>query len=502
MLVVDDNETAREVISCLLKSMTFLVSTVSSGNDAVREIERAAEDGTPYEMVLLDWQMPELDGIATARLIRSLPLQTMPILVMVTAYGRDDLLIAANQVGIVDVIPKPVTASTLFDTLMKLLGNVGENAGIVSGKVKTSLISQSTTPAITGAHILLVEDNELNREVAIDLLNDFKFTVDAAENGAVALKLLAENEYDLVLMDMQMPVMDGITATKEIRRQPRFNSLPILAMTANAMSSDRDVCLAAGMNDHLGKPIDPDLLYKSLCRWIKPKNGRPENQASGIPDEGSAKAPPSNQLLSPAQSQEMAALSKIDGLDVELGLQLVRGREALYQSLLKKFVAGHGNFPVQIETTLMARDWDTALRLAHTFKGLCAQIGAEPLREKALRLELALKLHETADTLKTLTGQMSEMLNPFLAAIKHALPDTQGHSAPTAISEPLFEEICTRLISQFECSDFAAIDEFKKNESVLRRLLGEDFEDIQTDLENFNFETALSKFKLALGKTH
>jgi CheY-like chemotaxis protein len=210
----------------------------------------------------LDWG---LDGIETSKRILALPdLSIAPNLVMVTAYGREDVLKQADENGLENVLIKPVTSSTLFDTIVAVLHARQEPSSHVE-----------TTPSFEiaqtrGTRVLLVEDNEINQEVAIGLLEDAAIQVDLAENGEIAVRMAGETRYDAVLMDMQMPVMDGIEATRVIRSDPRLQDLPIIAMTANAMANDREQCLKAGMNDHIGKPIDPDELFSVLLRWARP----------------------------------------------------------------------------------------------------------------------------------------------------------------------------------------------------------------------------------------
>ena len=272
VLVVDDNENARLVLNDLLASMTFVVEEVGAGATAIEAIK--SKSGTPeaFEIVFLDWQMPGMDGIETARQILALGLADAPHLVMVTAYGREEIMKQAQEVGIEEVLIKPVNASLLFDTAMRVLGAVVEDKR--SAGDAPSLLLEAMA-AIKGARILLVEDNDLNQEVAGEILRDAGFVVDIADNGQIAVNMVnatADNLYDIVLMDMQMPVMDGVTATTEIRKDSKFNELPIVAMTANAMQQDKDKCLAAGMVDFITKPIQPDELWTALRRWIKPKH--------------------------------------------------------------------------------------------------------------------------------------------------------------------------------------------------------------------------------------
>jgi len=285
VLVVDDNESARMVMNDLLTSMTFQVAEVGAGRTGVELIREKAGTPDAFEIVFLDWQMPGMDGIETAGKIMELGLDSPPHLVMVTAYGREEVLKQAAAVGIEDVLIKPVNASLLFDTAMRVLGaEVEEHRS--AGDAPSLLLEDMAM--LKGARILLVEDNDLNQEVAGEILTDAGFVVDIADNGQIAVDMVGKSPYDIILMDMQMPVMDGVTATVEIRKDARFNALPIVAMTANAMQQDKDKCLAAGMVDFITKPIQPDELWAALGRWIKPKH--PAAPATAVPPTPTFKA--------------------------------------------------------------------------------------------------------------------------------------------------------------------------------------------------------------------
>ncbi len=269
VLVVDDNESARTVLTDLLTTMSFKAEDVGAGKTAIELVKARAGTPEAFEIVFLDWQMPIMDGIETAGKIQALGLDKSPHLVMVTAYGREEVLKQAHEAGIEDVLIKPVNASLLFDTAMRVLG--AEVADRRSAGDAPSLLLEDMA-MLKGARILLVEDNDLNQEVASEILTDAGFVVEVADNGQIAVDMVGKSAYDIVLMDMQMPVMDGVTATIEIRKNPAFEALPIVAMTANAMQQDKDKCLAAGMVDFITKPIQPDELWATLGRWIKPKH--------------------------------------------------------------------------------------------------------------------------------------------------------------------------------------------------------------------------------------
>jgi two-component system sensor histidine kinase/response regulator len=478
VLVVDDNEHAREVLCELLRSMSFEVACAASGALAVAEIGRAAAAGTPYEVIFLDWQMPDLDGIATARRIRSARPKDCPHLIMVTAFGREEVMQPASEAGIDAVLIKPVSASQLFDGLIRVLG--GAREGVPAGDREGVAVGPPPELGpITGARILLVEDNELNQEVATALLGEAGFEVEVAGNGAVALDRLAGETgggFDLVLMDMQMPVMDGLTATRAIRRRPELADLPIVAMTANAMAGDRERCLEAGMNDHMTKPIDPDELWTQLRRWIRPRG---------------ADAPVAPVARPGASATPGPALAGLPGLDVAAGLRRAMGREAFYLALLAKFAAGQADFPTRLEQALQASDWATAELLAHTLKGVSAQIGAGGLRERAERIEAAIRQRRPPAELTPELDALAPALAELVSAIRGRLAAPPAMPAPVAVDAALLREVCATLVGQLAGDDFATGSTVESHAALLRAAMAERFAPFARAVEDYDFGTAL-----------
>ncbi|MDB5871242.1 MAG: hypothetical protein JWQ07_684 [Ramlibacter sp.] len=394
-LVVDDSASARAVLTEMLQGMTFSVVEASSGLRAIEAVESAAARGEPFDIVYLDWRMPEMDGIETARRLKALVMPRAPFIVMATARGREEVLKQAESVGIENVLIKPINASMLFDTTMDVLG-----AQSVEPRQGTGAAGAlAAQPAgVKGARILLVEDNDINQLVASEILQDAGFVVDVAENGQVGLDMLQRGRYDLVLMDMQMPVMDGVTATIELRKLPGLAGLPVVAMTANAMQRDRQRCLEAGMNDFVAKPVNPDELCAMLVKWIKPA-------PDALPAACEAWLPP------------------VPGLDVAAGLRRMMGKKGLYLAMLRRYVDGQRDCAAELRRALDSDDWPTAERLAHTARGVAGSIGALLVPEHAQALELALRAKRPRAEVEQLLLPLEERVAVLIEALERVLPE-------------------------------------------------------------------------------
>ncbi len=416
VLIIDDNPQARAVLSSMLTSMTLIAHEAPSGLEGIEMVRQAAAAGEPYEIAFIDWQMPGIDGIETGKRIQALPnLPVRPQLVMVTAYGREEVLKQAEENAFVNILIKPVTASMLFDASVEALGaSHGKNYDVQAAP-------GVDLKGIRGARVLLVEDNELNREVALGLLEDAHLSIDAAENGQAAVQMVGKNNYDLVLMDMQMPVMDGLAATRAIRLVPQFRALPIIAMTANVMASDRDKCVEAGMNDHLSKPIDPDALFATLLRWIKPRD------TGSAPEQNTA---PARAASEPPRAPDAAPL-EIAGVDTRTALSRTGGNPKRYEMLLRKFAETKA--VEEIRTALASGDKATAGRAAHSLKGAAANLGAAGVAEDAAKVEASVQLGENPEPL---VNSLSISLQAVVRSIHSALP-TEDFGANGAAGSPV-----------------------------------------------------------------
>jgi len=491
ILVVDDNEMSRIVLGEMLTGMTFIVKDVSSGKAALKEIHTAAKAGQPYDVILLDWQMPEMDGIAAAHAIRELPISPLPHIIMITAYSREDILKEAALAKLEDVLIKPVSSSTLFGTLVQVLGGRHDEKMDEAQQVPPLNENLST---IQGATILLVEDNEFNQQIATELLTDAGFKVDVAENGQKSIEMLNNHIYDIVLMDMQMPVMDGVTATKEIRKDKRFKYLPILAMTANVMAVDIEKCREAGMQDHIGKPIDPDELFGKLLKWVKPREiGNVQETAAST---GALQHAPTIEKEEP-KPKEQDDPPNIPGLDTNLGLKRVMGKKAFYLEMLKKYIDNQGQAPAQIRQSLDLEDYETAERMAHTAKGVSGNIGASQVQALAEALEKALRERSTREEVGTLLDSFGAAHGKLIAGLNEAFPTTAAVPEEAGdVDEANTAAVCEKMLALLANDDSEAADYLNTEKSILRHILGvEHFGPFEYAIQQYDFAQALELIK-------
>ncbi len=415
VLVVDDNQIAREIISEQLESYSFMVTRVSSGEDAVKEIGRAAKEGAPYDLVIMDWLMHGIDGIEASRRIRnSLGLQHIPSILMVTAYGKEEIIKEARKAGIDDFLVKPVDGYLLYNTIMNVMKKqLKTEDGAKEDEKRIKVLED-----IRGARILLVEDNDINQQVAAELLAQEGFVVTIANNGREALDKLHDvgltAPFDLILMDIQMPEMDGYAATRTIRRSDaKYSDIPIVAMTAHALDRERKKCLSAGMNDHLAKPFEPDMLYAMLGKWIKPRN-------AGVQPVVKA-------------AQESSETLNIDlpaflpGLDFKAGLGLMGSNKKTYLKMLFKYHKEDQNVVRELEAALQAADLVRARHIAHKEKGVAAVLGARDLCDAASALESAIVQKNTGEftslfqSFSTAFDQLRATIENFRGTLDHEL---------------------------------------------------------------------------------
>jgi two-component system sensor histidine kinase/response regulator len=459
VLVVDDNSAARDILVDALRQVTAQVDAVSSGPEAVSAVkDRSAS--APYDVVFMDWKMPGMDGLqATRQIKQDRQVKKQPAIVMVTAFGREEVREEAEKLSIDDFLVKPVTKSMLVDALVGLFAPAQQETAKALRRHETEGVR------LDGARILLAEDNDINQQIAVELLQGVGATIEVANNGREAWEALSRTKglapYDLVLMDVQMPEMDGYQATAKIRSDPRFEKLPIVAMTAHATVEERQRCLDAGMNDHVAKPIDPSALYATLARYVRKGVARPAQPA---PHEAQAKG---------TRGVSDPEFDAVDGLDAADGLRRVGGNAKLFHSLLRQFVEGQSEAAERIAESLRAGERKVAERLAHTVKGVAGNIGAKSVQAAAAELEKALRSDGGTLRLESLRNKLGGELAGLRAAVGSLLgpeeeerpPETSAPADPAQLKAAL--EKLSALLSD---SDAAAIDLLEAEGPVLRTL--------------------------------
>ena len=481
LLVADDHDYARQVVISMLRNFGFRVDEAASGRAALAKIALADEAADPYQAVFIDWKMPGLDGIETARHIDAMRLRhPRPRRVMITAHGREEVLREGERSGFDATLIKPVSASILLEATVRTLA-ADEDAPEDAAEARES--APDAMLSLPSARVLLVEDNDINREVAVHLLQAAGIYPDVAENGAIALNQVQAGAYDLVLMDVQMPVMDGFEATRRIRGLPGFASLPVIAMTANALPEDRARCLAAGMNDHIAKPIIPAAFYATLRQWLSvPGGGDPAPQA----------------VARPAWVDALAASPH---LDVNGGLGRVSGRVEVYGQLLERFAAGYADMPDRIGERMARGDRDGALSLAHSLKGLAANLGAMALSSAAATLEASLLLPTAPgrpDSVKLLAVLRAALL-PLLDVLRAHLPAQDASPQPGAVpaagpdrQDAALAAVLEALRGQLEGADSEANNTFARYRDVIARGLSADAcKRLQAQLDCYDYQGAL-----------
>jgi CheY-like chemotaxis protein len=329
--------------------------------------------------------------------------------------------------------------------------------------------------SIYGARVLLVEDNELNQQVACELLIGIGLHVDVASDGRQGLDMLnAGGPYDLVLMDMQMPVMNGLQATAAIRADGRFDDLPIVAMTANVMSEDRERCLQAGMNDFLGKPIEPEVFWSVLLRWITPRQIAGGKQLSSNPS---------------ARVDRTAEAPRIAGVDTATGLRRVLGNVTAYHKMLRTFLRDQSPLPARLAAVMAAGDQVAAQALLHTLRGVAGNIGADTVQSLAQQMEQALG-HDAQAELAARQAALIEHLEQVLAAIAAALPEPVSQPTIDVIDNEQLADVHQRLLALVADNNSHAEKLMQEHKALLRSAFGTLFTKIETALDQFDFERA------------
>jgi len=483
VVLVDDNETARETLEEMLKQFSIRVTTLSSGEELLEYLERENK-GNPADLLLIDWKMPQWDGIETAdKIRRKYDGKTLPIILMVSSFGREEIMEEAEGIGVNGFLTKPITASNLIDSMMEVLGKFFA----INEREEDEVTGEdSDLEAIRGARILLVEDNKINQEVAYEILTGSGLSIVIAGNGQECIDLLdRENgDFDAILMDLQMPVMDGFEATQQIRQKSEYDSIPIIAMTAHAMESDRLRCLEAGMDDHTSKPIDPIQLNRTLLRWIQ-KGRKPDESAPSDKESRSREGSPAKQGLP----------DRLPGFDLEKGLKIMSGSETLYLRLLNLYKKDYRDIAAKIKSAFYEGNLKQAHHLTHTIKGVTGNIAATRVHETSKELEKCIqeKNHSRFPKYMSAFSRALEESMNSLSEIKDARA-SRGTPPPFRIKKINVEQVAPLLNKLCRMIDESRLDADQEAGKLYSSLEATRFEGLAGELvekvNQYEFESA------------
>ena len=536
ILVIDDNDAARRMLRSILNSMQFVADTAGSAEEGFAMLLEAEERRDPYHLAIVDWRMPVMNGIdATQEILTRLNLKQKPDIFITTAMGQAEVLTLAEKAGAVGVLYKPINKSTLFDTLINTLHQKESGATLVptSSLTYDEIMGEKN---IFGSRILLVEDNMVNQEVATEILSSAGASVTVANNGLEAIDFIEKSNFtppfSLVLMDLQMPGMDGYEATRILRTRWGQDDLPIIAMTAHAMVDDRDKCLEYGMNDHVTKPIEVDKLFVTLKKWLpmpsaedlalgrkvlEERNARAREEdaaasaaVTGMPDAlavaveplaVAAPLPTPPAVAPPATDADSPNLSALPGIDAEVALKRLGNNTKLYLKMAKQFSEFYSDTGDKFDALMAENDFHSAERLAHTLKGLAGSIGATELATHAAALEQSCKTENlqqiteiatlTFDALAVVMGGLSGLFGASASPVKaEAKEEPAGGDVASEVAEA--RNIVIKIKGFLEDSDAEAVDLFTQHESLLlKNLSGPTVQDLGQALTRYEFDKAL-----------
>ena len=487
VLLIDDCGNLRDVLRHYLTKLRCVVEEAASVDEALDLIQAHEEAGeTPYDLFIVDYQMPLLNGFD---FVQGLPanMRKIPKVLMHPIHFDERNYHLAEEIGYNSCVAKPLQISTLLSSMQEAFGEKLTYQKVVKTEKNKIFFKE--------AKILLVEDNQMNQELAVSLLNSVGLTTMVAADGKIALDLLKKNAFDLVLMDIQMPVMNGLDATRAIRNRSDeyFKTVPIIAMSAKAFQKDRDDCISAGMNSYISKPIDPKLLYSELTKYLPVADKVPLPATSNEPET----APSS------ADDSVVALFQKVRNFDAAAGLYHANDNKNLYFKIIQGFVRDYGGETIKLKTAFENADFDESTRIVHTIKGLCGTIGSYHVQTLGVMLENSLlkkeqnyseyhafenALDDLIEDLKIVMQNIATEQSNESVVIKHVDPDASA-KLKHAIEElkPAIESCsltaCKRILESLDEIMF-----MQEQESILQKL--------HNQIDDYDFTAAETTLKL------
>ncbi|MCP4104893.1 MAG: response regulator [Desulfobacteraceae bacterium] len=495
ILVAGANKSLRQILKNMTESLGFEVVSVGSGRAALKELEKTSED-KPYSLIITDWDLPDMNGTEVTKAIRSpdSKIRDIPI-IMMTAFGSENVMSEGKAAGVNAFLFKPVKQSLIPELIMEVSGY---RSGYRTAEPVQENNSETTDDAegtehVRGARVLLVDDNFINQQIASEILKRYGVIVKTAINGNEAVQAVLEQPadncqsdndecpvkktYDAVLMDIQMPVMDGYEATREIRKNPQCKDMPIIAMTAHVLKGDREKCFESGMNDYISKPVNTEQLISVMAKWIKPGNlkSEPENSEA---DTGK-----------PAYRVTGRLPESLPGIDIGSCLKRLGGNEELFKKLLREFRKDYENMARKISDALKSGNTLVAHRLCHNIKGVAGNLSAQKLHRASQELEMGIKSN-TAENFDSLFGNFEKALAEVLEFVRlmdknKQIPQDQPDSDPDLA--PLLTELA-KLVQRNSIKAEACMDSVKKHPDVWK--IEEQIKALENQISKYDFRNA------------
>ncbi|MCJ7615791.1 MAG: response regulator, partial [Desulfobacterales bacterium] len=483
VLVVDDCGDSRLLMEKMLESFGFRVELASSGEDSLAILKDNQTREKPFGLVMIDWLMPGLDGIETSKKIRQELKLTIPI-IMMTAFGKDSERLEAEKVGINVFLTKPIYQSTLFNSIMDAFGK----QALVSKVLEKRIITKASIYKnyIRGARILVAEDNPINQEIALAILEGAGISVEIAKNGKEAVEVVHRSHFDAVLMDIQMPEMDGYEATKIIRQDSRFTSLPIIAMTAHAMKGDEEKCLKAGMDGYISKPINQERLFYIIWKSMKLLKPLCAKEPETVSEETAV-----------AKAGDLPA--RLPGINIEDVLKSLNIDSNIFKGILIKFLRSNKDTMSKIRSAFESKDWKLLLQMSHSLKGSAANIGADELHNAATELEIASKGASIKPPALSIIDGVGTSLDKVLASLETLVDDSESkalHVGGKGLDKSQLKQELRQLADALKVADPEVIRE--QMEKVREHADSSILQELETQINNYDYDEALESINRIL----
>ncbi|MBU1109220.1 MAG: response regulator [Candidatus Riflebacteria bacterium] len=484
-LLIDDCKSERDVLAVSLKFLGFAVEPANDGNDGIKLFESLAESGRKPDLAIIDSHIPDMSGVECALRIKKSHYSNTPVILLTSAYQSDKVIQDAEKRGLtpLQILNKPIFSANL---LLAVKVSFGATPATPVHVNKVLIDISAAAEFLGGARVLLVEDNEMNQELAMELLKKAEIEVVLANHGQEALDILSQdNDFDGILMDCQMPVMDGYIATRTIRSRADLRNIPIIAMTANAMVGDREKAIDAGMNDHIPKPVDVHNMFLTMAQWIKPATGRSKAAR-----------------LTETVEQLSFTIPELAGIDTKRSLTMLSNNSDLYQKMLIKFYDSYGNFREDFWAATNDTDSSAATRAAHSLKGNAGNIGAASVQAMAERLEEACQNNaDPALILSLLEKTATEIAKIRQELEKVTLKPVQTAEAQTVAYDSFeLDRLYKSLHNLLHESDSEAISVFEEHHEMLKSAFSDNFAELAKSVRSYDFEAALLLLEAAIKK--